>query len=253
MSGNTNPIFSRVGSVQGGALLQTASALDSGGVGVNVIPVFTADPTNGSFIQRLRFKAAVGAASVATVARIWVNEGILNQASTVTAPGIPSGTTSTTGGSMIFGSFYAKVQAVDQWGGLSTASAETATAITISSAGTTNSITWNWSASSGAANYRLYVGPAAGGEYSYFTTNTNSFVQTVAVISGQVSSPLDNVVNNMLVGEVSLPAITTSTSAANVDVDYPLNFALPPGYRVMVGLGTTVVGGWYVTGIGGNY
>ena len=253
MAGNTNPIFSKQGSIQGGVLLQTAALIDSAGTTINTIPVFTADTTNGSFIQRLRFKAAVNNASVATVARIWVNEGALNQASTVTAPGVPSATTSTTGGSLLFGNFFAKVQAVDQYGGLSTVSAETATAVVISNLGTTNSLTWTWSASSGAASYRLYVGPAAGGEYSYFTTNTNSYVQTAAVISGQVGNPLDTVVNNMFVGEVSLPSITTSTSAAQVDIDYPLNFALPPGYRVLVGLGTTVVGGWYVTGIGGNY
>ena len=42
-------------------------------------------------------------------------------------------------------------------------------------------------------------------------------------------------------------------TAATVDVDYPMNLALPPGYALIVGLGTTVSAGWVVTAIGGTY
>lgn len=59
--------------------------------------------------------------------------------------------------------------------------------------------------------------------------------------------------NNTFYGEVSLPATTATATAATVDVDYPLNFALPPGYRLYVGLGTAVAAGWTVTTIGGVY
>ena len=68
-----------------------------------------------------------------------------------------------------------------------------------------------------------------------------------------VFSQLTSVVNNMFYGELSLPATAVSQTAATVELDYPMNLALPPGYRVMVGFGGAVATGWYVTGIGGKY
>jgi hypothetical protein len=59
--------------------------------------------------------------------------------------------------------------------------------------------------------------------------------------------------NNVFYGEVSLPATTAITTAATVDVDYPMNFALPPGYKLYVGLGATVVAGWVASVIAGAY
>ena len=59
--------------------------------------------------------------------------------------------------------------------------------------------------------------------------------------------------NNCFFGEFSLPATTAINTAAAVEVDYPLNFALPPGFRIYAGLGTAVAGGWQFTVIGGNY
>lgn len=59
--------------------------------------------------------------------------------------------------------------------------------------------------------------------------------------------------NNVFYGEVSLPATTVSTTAATVDIDYPMNFALPAGWRIYVGLGAAVAAGWVVTPIGGKY
>ena len=249
MAGNTTPIFSRQGSVQGGVLI-VSSSTDYLGVSTATAIVFTADTTNGSFIQRLRFKPGLYN-NVATVARIYINEGTLNLASTLTTPGTPAGTTSTTGGSLLAGPFYARVQALDQYGGVTAASAESTVAYV--SGTTSGSISWTWTASAGASTYRLFVGPVTQGEYAYFTTTTNTFVQTIAVTPGQVGQPNDFTTNNMYYGELSLPATSTSTSAAQVDIDYPMNFALPPGYRVLVGLGTSVVGGWTVTGIGGTY
>jgi len=248
MAGNSTPIFSRVGDIQGGTLLQTASA-DYSGTSVLNIPIFNADSTNGGFIQRLRFKAGA-ANNVATVARIWLNEGTLNQTTAITTPTWGAVTPSSSGGTLASGSYFAKLQTLDQYGGVSVASTETAV-ITVT--GPTGSIAWNWSAPAGAVSYRLWVGPVTGGEYVYFTTSTNSFTQTVPFITGQVANPQDYVNNNMFYGEVSLPATTAVANAATVEVDYPMNIAIPPGYRVLVGLGTTVTGGWYVTAIGGKY
>lgn len=150
MAGNANPIYSRQGAV---GLANTASnnsigflvtglAVDYNGVLANNVPVFTSDATNGSFVQRIRFKAQ-GSTGTAAVARIYINNG-----------------------------------------------------------------------GSQSAN-----------------------------------------VNNSLYGEVSLPTVTSSTTAATVDVDYPMNFALPPGYRILVGVSSSAVltAGWVPTVIAGHY
>jgi hypothetical protein len=251
MAGNSSPIFTRVGDIQGGALLTAAMTAGTAysGVDINAIPIFTSDATNGGYVQRIRFKPA-GANGSATAARIFINEGLLNQVSTLAAPTTLAGTTSTAG-TLYNGTFYAKVQAVDQWGGLSSTSTES-TVVTTTGPG--QNINWTWTASTGAASYRLYVGPTAGGEYAYFTTSTNSYNQTVAYIAGQIASPYDYAVNNMLYGEVTLPATSALTLAANYEVDYPMNIALPPGYRIIVGLAAAPTSaGWYATAIGGKY
>ena len=254
MPGNSSPIFSRVGDIQGGVLFINSStnsaATDFAGTGTFVVPVFTADITNGGYVQRLRFKAKADGANVATVARIWINEGLLNQRSPLAAPGTPTGTPSTSGGSLNTGTFYAKIQAIDQWGGLSSTSTESAQVVAV---GPNASIGWSWSASSGASSYRVFVGPAVNGEFAYFVTTTTTFTQTLPYISGQLASPDDYVINNMFYGEQSLPATVATTNAATTELDYPMNLALPPGYRILVGLGAQVATGWYVTSIGGKY
>lgn len=247
MAANTSPIFSALGDVQGGDVLTTAAA-DYTGQGVNNAVVFQSDLDNGGFIQRLRFKAL--GTNAATVARIYFNNGQSRFLGQVAAPtGTPTGTPSSSGGTLLTGSYFAKIVSVDQYGGRSVASTETAS---VSVTGPTGSILWSWAAATGAASYRIYVGPTTGGQITYFTSTTNSFTQTAAVgTRDSLSNSVSN--NNALIGEISLPATSSSTSAATVDIDYPLNFALPPGGRIIVGLGATVVAGWVVTGVGGEY
>lgn len=144
MPANTDPIYSRRGQLAsngttGMAPALTTAANDYTGAGASNAVVFTADSTNGSFVQRIRFKAT--GTNVATVARIFINNG------------------------------------------------------------------------------------------SAATTATN----------------------NSFYGEVSLPATTASASASTPDIDYPLNFALPAGWRIVVGLGTTVAAGWTVSVVAGDY
>jgi len=254
MAGNSSPIFSRVGDIQGGVLIVNSSTnsavADFAGTGTYVVPVFTADLTNGGFIQRLRFKAKADGANVATVARIWINEGVLNVVSPLTTPGTPTGTPSASGGTLSTGTFYAKIQAIDQWGGLSNQSAESSA---VNVVGPLGSISWSWAGVSGAVSYRIYTGPISQGEYVYFSSTLTTFTQTVPIIAGQLASPADYVVNNMFYGELSLPATVATINAATIELDYPMNLALPPGYRVFVGLGQNVATGWYVMGIGGKY
>lgn len=143
MAANNNPIFSISGIQANNAstgmnALVTAAANDYTGAGANNSLVFTSG-SNGSFVQRLRFKA--GGTNIATVARIFLNNGSAN------------------------------------------------------------------------------------------TTATN----------------------NVFYGEISLPATTSSASASTADFDYPMNFAIPAGWKIYVGLGTAVAAGWVVTPISGNY
>lgn len=249
MAANTAPIYSRQGDIQGGDILTTAAA-DFTGQGVNNVVVYTADATNGGFIQRLRFKAVATGANVATVARIYYNNGQSRLLGQVAAPaGTPTGTPSASGGSLLTGSYFARIISIDGYGGKSAASTESAS---VAVTGPTGSIVWNWTAATGAASYRIYVGPVTTGQLSYFTSNTNSYTQTTMVgTRDNLTTAVSN--NNALIGEISLPATALSTAVATVDIDYPLNFALPPGGRIVVGLGTTVATGWIVTGIGGEY
>ena len=141
---NTDPIYSKAGSVSNNGTtgmnqLVTAAANDYTGISANNSLIFTADATNGSFVQRIRFKA--GGTNVASVARIYLNNG--------------------------------------------------------------------------------------------------SVATTAA--------------NNVFYGEISLPATTAIATAATVEIDYVMLFALPAAFRIYFGLGTAVAAGWVATVVAGNY
>lgn len=83
MPANTAPIYTNVpqiswGSTNGnggaaGSLKTANTAKDGTGT---VLTVFTADATNGSYVQKVRFRAA--GTNVATVARVFINNGSTN-------------------------------------------------------------------------------------------------------------------------------------------------------------------------------
>lgn len=144
MAGNANPIYSAQGEVANNGTtgmnqLVTAAANDFTGAGANNSLIFTADATNGSYVERIRLKA--GGTNVASVMRLFLNNGATNATAT----------------------------------------------------------------------------------------------------------------NNTFHGEISLPATTAIATTATVEIDYPLGFALPPGFRIYMGLGTAVAAGWVATPIAGNY
>jgi hypothetical protein len=138
MAANTAPIFSSLGDIEWGTTVLTTQNTAKDGTGT-VLTCFTADATNGGFVQRIRFRAA--GTNIATVARVFINNGSTN-----------------------------------------------ATAA-----------------------------------------------------------------NNILYDEITLAATTISEVAAQPVYELPLNFALPPGYKLNVTLGTTVAAGYYVSVIGGKY
>jgi hypothetical protein len=106
----------------------------------------------------------------------------------------------------------------------------------------------------------------AGTIYPVFTGNTNgSYVQkirfrhlttnvaTVARVWINNGSTTGNAVNNTLWDEITIAANTVSQTAASINYELPLGFALPAGYIIYVTLGTGIAGGLKVTVIGGDY
>ena len=74
MAANTSPIFSRSGSIGQGVNITLAQNTYDG-AGANDTLIYTAG-SNGNFIQRIRMKAR--GTNVATVARIYINNGSTN-------------------------------------------------------------------------------------------------------------------------------------------------------------------------------
>lgn len=106
-----------------------------------------------------------------------------------------------------------------------------------------------------------------GTSYSVFTSDSTAggYVQrvrfrplgtniaTVARVWINNGSTTGTTANNVLWDEVSLAASTISTTSALANTELPLNFALPPSYRLFVTLGTGVAAGYDVSVIGGKY
>lgn len=92
-------------------------------------------------------------------------------------------------------------------------------------------------------NARIKVNPA------------NSTVATVVRFWLNNGSTTGVAANSALIGELGLPITTTSAVSPQPDFDYPLNFAMPPGYRLYVTAGTAPGGSSEitVTVFGGKY
>ncbi len=73
MAGNAAPIWTRVGDIQWNtAPIATANTTTDLTSGTSYL-IFTADATNGGYLQKLRFRPL--GTNIATVARIWINNG----------------------------------------------------------------------------------------------------------------------------------------------------------------------------------
>jgi len=271
MAGNQSPIFSRVGDVQGSVLmLNPVGTTGAGytGLDANTYSIYSADPTNGGFVQRIRLKS--NNTNPANVVRFWMCNANGDYATTTTAPQTPTATISATSGTMTPGTYYMKVQALDAYGQPGSFSSEISN--TVPSTG--NNIVWGWSApatvTQGVSGYRLAIGVAANQEQfvianvtgTSYTQNTTFFTGQLGNQVGQFTGYIGNssatfttslLLNTTLIGEVSIPAFTASATAATADVDYPLNIAVPPGYRIIAGLGTTTANGIFATAIAGKY
>ena len=80
--------------------------------------------------------------------------------------------------------------------------------------------------------------------------NTTATVLRVWLNNGATTA---TATNNILLGELTLPAVTASGTTATPELEYPVNLAIPPSYRVYVTIHTASANGWAVTGVGGKY
>ncbi len=78
MPANVDPIYSRLGQINWGVVLTTANTAKDGTGTTST--AFTADATNGGFIQKLIVRPA--GTNVATVVRTWVNNGATSATAT---------------------------------------------------------------------------------------------------------------------------------------------------------------------------
>lgn len=96
---------------------------------------------------------------------------------------------------------------------------------------------------------------AANGSYlkdlGFKASGTN--VATVARVFINNGGDPQVAANNALIAEQSLGPQTASENSGLPNFSLGLNMAIPPGYRVMVALGTAVASGWQAVATGGSY
>jgi hypothetical protein len=83
--------------------------------------------------------------------------------------------------------------------------------------------------------------------------SAGSNVATVARVFINNGSANTVASNNILWDEITLAQTTLSETSALPTYELPLNFALPPGYKLNVVLGTAVSAGYFVSVIAGKY
>jgi hypothetical protein len=109
----------------------------------------------------------------------------------------------------------------------------------------------------GGTSYLLFTADATNGGFvqklrlrATPAGNTSATVLRLWINNGSTTG---TATNNILFDEISLPVVTASATAAVANYEIPLNFALPPGYRLYATIGASSANGWYGTVIGGKY
>ena len=120
--------------------------------------------------------------------------------------------------------------------------------ITVQSANTTTNLT-------AGTIYHIFSADTTNGGYvqrvRFRPLGTNA--ATVARIWINNGGNTTNASNNTLWDEIAIALTTVSQTAAQATYELPLNFPLPPSYKLYVTLGTAVLAGFDVTVIGGKY
>ncbi len=77
MAANTQPIFTGTPDIQWTTTPMVTANTTTDLTAGTIYLAFTADATNGGYVQRIRFRT-LGTNSAATVARVWINNGGVN-------------------------------------------------------------------------------------------------------------------------------------------------------------------------------
>jgi hypothetical protein len=75
MPANNQPIFTRLADIQWTVSAMTVANTTTDLTSGTIYLAFSADSTNGGYVQRIRFRT-LGSNTNATVARVWVNNGL---------------------------------------------------------------------------------------------------------------------------------------------------------------------------------
>lgn len=111
----------------------------------------------------------------------------------------------------------------------------------------------------GSTSYEIFVADATNGGFvrnaRVKANPANNTAATVVRFWVNNGSTTGTAANSALIGELGLPSTTTSASAPQADFDYGLNMALPPGYKIIVTIGTAAGGSgeFTCTIFGGKY
>lgn len=103
--------------------------------------------------------------------------------------------------------------------------------------------------------FEVFVGAATYGSFfqGLIAAPRGTNVQTVLRIFLNNGGSNATAANNAKIGELFLPATTASANGALIHPEWNFNRAIPPGWRILVTIGTGVAGGYAVTGFGGDY
>jgi len=82
---------------------------------------------------------------------------------------------------------------------------------------------------------------------------TGTCVATVLRIFINNGSVNTTATNNTLYYEQSIPACTLTETAAQTDIEIPMDIVLPIGYKINITIGTTIAAALAVTTCGGDY
>ena len=106
-----------------------------------------------------------------------------------------------------------------------------------------------------SANHQLIHTAGADGSYIKRIHCVATGTNTASVLRIYLNNGSANTTatNNQFLGQLTLPGTTATNTAATSEVDYPLEMMIPAGFRIYVGLGTTVAASWVCTAVGGDY
>jgi len=121
--------------------------------------------------------------------------------------------------------------------------------------GTTLLATANTAKDGTGTQLTVFTADATNGGYVQKITFRPTGTATASVARVFINNGASNATpaNNILFGEVALPAITLSEVAAQPEYSLNLWFPLPAGYKLMCTVGTTVAAGYAVSVIWGKY